>query len=80
MLTFDEENNVVPGQAESFEVSDDGLTYTFHLRDGLKWSDGSDLTAEDFVYSYKRLANPLTAAPYAYDMLCMVKGYDAILI
>lgn len=79
LLTFDEENNVVPGQAESFEVSDDGLTYTFHLRDGLKWSDGSDLTAEDFVYSYKRLANPLTAAPYAYDMLCMVKGYDAIL-
>ena len=35
LLTFDEENNVVPGQAESFEVSDDGLTYTFHLRDGL---------------------------------------------
>lgn len=79
LLIFDEQNNLAPGQAESFDVSEDGLTYTFHLRDGLKWSDGSDLTAEDFVYSYKRLANPLTAAPYAYDMLCMVKGYDAIM-
>lgn len=79
LMTFDADSNIVGGQAESFEVSDDGLTYTFHLRDGLKWSDGSDLTAEDFVYSFKRMANPLTAAPYAYDMLCTVKGYDDIL-
>ena len=76
LLTFDENNDIVPGQAESFDVSDDGLTYTFHLRDGLKWSDGSDFTAEDFVYSWKRLADPMTAAPYAADMLSMVKGYD----
>lgn len=76
LLMFDQENNIVPGQAESFEVSEDGLTYTFHLRDGLKWSDGTPLTAEDFVYTYKRLADPLTAAPYGYDMLCMVKGYE----
>ncbi len=51
LMTFDENNNIVSGQAESYDVSDDGLTYTFHLRDGLKWSDGSDFTAEDFVYS-----------------------------
>ncbi|WP_369293195.1 peptide ABC transporter substrate-binding protein [Clostridium boliviensis] len=76
LLTFDEKNNIVPGQAESYDVSDDGLTYTFHLRDGLKWSDGSDFTAEDFVYSWKRLADPATAAPYAADMLSMIKGYD----
>ena len=76
LLTFDENNDIVPGQAESFDVSDDGLTYTFHLRDGLKWSDGSDFTAEDFVYSWKRLADPMTAAPYAADMLSMVKGYE----
>ena len=56
--------------------SDDGLTYTFHLRDGLKWSDGTPLTANDFVYTFKRVADPLTAAPYGYDLLCMVKGYD----
>lgn len=76
LLTFDENNDIVPGQAESYEVSDDGLTYTFHLRDGLKWSDGSDFTAEDFVYSWKRLADPNTAAPYAADMLSTVKGYE----
>lgn len=76
LLTFDQDNNIIPGQAESYDVSDDGLTYTFHLRDGLKWSDGSDLTAEDFVYSWKHLADPATAAPYAADMLAMVKGYE----
>ncbi len=76
LLKFDKENNIVPGVAESYEVSDDGLTWTFHLRSGLKWSDGSDLTAEDFVYSWKRVANPDTAAPYGYDLLNMVKGYD----
>ena len=77
LLKFDKDNNVVPGVAESYEVSDDGLTWTFKLRDGLKWSDGSDLTAEDFVYSWKRIADPNTAAPYGYDLLNYIKGYDA---
>lgn len=76
LLTFDKDNKIVPGQAETYDVSDDGMTYTFHLRDGLKWSDGTDFTAEDFVYTFKRMADPQTAAPYGYDMLCMVKGYD----
>lgn len=76
LLKFDQDNNVVPGLAESYEVSDDGLTYTFKLREGLKWSDGSDLTAKDFEYSWKRVADPDTAAPYGYDLLNMVKGYD----
>lgn len=75
LLTVDSENKIVPGQAESFEVSEDGLTYTFHLREGLKWSDGTPLTANDFVYSWKRLADPNTAAPYAQDMLGYVKGF-----
>ena len=44
-------------------VSEDGLTYTFTLKDGLKWSDGSDLTAGDFEYSWKRVLNPDTASP-----------------
>ncbi len=76
LLKFDKDNNIVPGVAESYDVSDDGITWTFHLRDGLKWSDGSDLTAEDFVYSWKRVADPETAAPYGYDLLNYVKGYE----
>ncbi|MDO4788041.1 MAG: peptide ABC transporter substrate-binding protein [Johnsonella sp.] len=76
LLKFDQNNNVVAGLAESHEVSEDGLTWTFHLREGLKWSDGSDLTAKDFEYSWKRMADPLTAAPYGYDLLNMIEGYD----
>jgi peptide/nickel transport system substrate-binding protein/oligopeptide transport system substrate-binding protein len=76
LLTIDQKNQIAPGQAESYDVSDDGLTWTFHLRDGLKWSDGSPLTAKDFVYSWKRVCDPLVAAPYAETVLSMVKGYD----
>ena len=60
---------LVPGQAESYEKTenDDGtVTYTFKLRDGIKWSDGKDVTAGDFEYSWKRLVNPETAADYNY--------------
>ena len=76
LLKFDKDNNIVPGLAESYDISQDGLTWTFKLRNGLKWSDGSDLTAEDFVYSWKRVADPATAAPYGYDLLNYIKGYD----
>lgn len=76
LLTTDEEGHYQAGQAETWEVSDDGLTWTFHLRDGLKWSDGSDFTANDFVYSWKRVCDPDVAAPYAETVLGMVKGYD----
>lgn len=76
LMTVDKDGKIVPGQAESYEVSDDGLTYTFHLRKDLKWSDGTPLTANDFVYSYKRFVNPETAAPYALDMLGTFKGYE----
>lgn len=76
LLIVGEDGTLQPGQAESYEVSEDGLTWTFHLRDGLKWSDGSDLTANDFVYSWKRVCDPEVAAPYAETVLGMVKGYD----
>ena len=76
LLKFDKNNDVVPGLAESYEVSDDGITWTFHLRDGLKWSDGSDLCADDFVYSWKRVVDPMTAAPYGYDLMNYVKGFE----
>ncbi len=76
LLIVGEDGTLQPGQAESYEVSEDGLIWTFHLRDGLKWSDGSDLTANDFVYSWKRVCDPEVAAPYAETVLGMVKGYD----
>lgn len=77
LLTIDKDGNLAPGQAESWETSEDGLTWTFYLRDGLKWSDGSALTANDFVYSWKRVCDPAVAAPYAETVLGMVKGFSA---
>jgi peptide/nickel transport system substrate-binding protein/oligopeptide transport system substrate-binding protein len=77
LLVVDEQGQLAPGQAETWETSEDGLTWTFHLRDGLKWSDGSDLTANDFVYSWKRIADPAVAAPYAETVLNPIKGFDA---
>lgn len=75
LVKFDRNNNVVPALAESWEKSDDGLTWTFHLRKNLKWSDGSPLTSKDFAYAWRRIADPATAAPYGYDLLSVVKGY-----
>ena len=75
LLLIDENNEVIPGQADLPEVSEDGLTWTFTMKDGLKWSDGSDLTAKDFEYSFKRLAAPDTAAPYAETVVGMIDGY-----
>ncbi len=76
LLSIDENNQLVGGQAESWEVSEDGLTWTFYLRDNLRWSDGSELTAKDFVYSFKRVCDPMVAAPYAEAVLGMVAGYE----
>jgi len=76
LLTVGQDGTIQPGQAESWESSKDGLTWTFTLRDGLKWSDESPLTAEDFVYSWKRVCDPKTAAPYAETVLGMVEGYE----
>ena len=67
-----------PGQAESVEISEDGLTYTFHLREGLKWSDGTPLTAHDFVYSWQRAVDPATGADYAYMFECIAGYTEAI--
>lgn len=77
LLAVDQDGKLIPGQAESWETSEDGLTWTFHLRDGLKWSDGSDLTAKDFEYSWKRVCDPMVAAPYAETVLGMVEGFSS---
>ena len=57
---------IQPGAAESWDISDDGLTYIFHLRTNGKWSDGKTLTAHDFEYSWKRVVNPDTASEPSY--------------
>lgn len=75
LYTLDKDGVPVPGQAESVEVSDDGKVYTFKLRDGLKWSDGKEITAEDYVYSWNRAISPETAADYEY-MFDVIDGYD----
>ena len=76
LLLINENNEVVGGQAESWEASEDGLTWTFTMRDGLKWSDGTDLNAKDFEYSFKRMVDPNTAAPYAETCLGMIDGFE----
>ena len=71
---------LVNGQASSYEkvVNDDGtVTYTFKIRPDAKWSDGKAVTADDFVYTWQRLATPATAADYCY-MIDMVKGYAEV--
>ena len=66
LMRYNEDGDLEPACAESYEVSEDGLTYTFTLRDGLKWSNGETLDASDFVYSWKRAASPELAADYSY--------------
>jgi ABC-type oligopeptide transport system substrate-binding subunit len=58
LLLFDQNNDLVPGAAERWEVSKDGLTWAFHLRPGSRWSDGRPVTAQDFEYTFKRLLDP----------------------
>jgi len=63
LLARDAASRPRPGVADSWTVSEDGLRYTFHLRENLRWSDGRPLTAEDFVWSYQRLFDPQVASP-----------------
>ena len=75
LMNLDENGTPIPGQAESYEMSEDGLTYTFKLRDGIKWSDGKEITAQDFLYSWNRAIDPMTAADYEY-MFESIAGYS----
>ncbi len=75
LMTLDKDGTPIYGQAKSHTLSEDGKTYTFTLRDDLKWSDGTALKAEDFVYSWNRAVSPATAADYEY-MFDVIDGYD----
>lgn len=65
LVQFDEDLNIVPDLAEGWDVSKDGLTYTFHLRDGLKFHNDDPLTANDFVYTFNRTQDPALSSPHA---------------
>lgn len=62
LLNEDEIGNIVPGVASKWDVSKDGLTYTFHLRPNVKFSDGTPITAQDAVFSIQRLVDPKVAS------------------
>lgn len=68
LVVLDVEQNVVPSLAESWEVSEDGLSWTFELREGVRFSNGRDLTAEDVVYTYDRMLDPATGSGQAWRL------------
>lgn len=78
LMKLDPEGNIVEGTAESYEVSEDGLVYTFKIRDNAKWSDGTPFTADAFVYAWQRLVDPATASQYNY-IIDMVKNANEIM-
>ena len=76
LMTFDEKGELVNGMAKDYKISDDGLTYTFTIRDDAKWSNGDPVTAEDFEFTWKRALDPETASDYA-TILYYIKGGEA---
>jgi oligopeptide transport system substrate-binding protein len=68
----------IPGLAQSWDISPDGCTYTFHLRPNLVWSTGEPITADDVVYSWLRAANPATASDYAGEFFYLKNGEDFV--
>ncbi|PJI84655.1 oligopeptide transport system substrate-binding protein [Yoonia maricola] len=76
----DATGNLVPGVALSHDVSDDGLIYTFNLRENAKWSNGDPVTAGDFVYAWQRAASPELASPYSwYIDLMSIENSGAVI-
>ncbi|MCI1965923.1 MAG: peptide ABC transporter substrate-binding protein [Oscillospiraceae bacterium] len=74
LTKVDKDGKIAKGQAKDIEVSDDGLTYDVTLRDDIKWSDGKDVTAQDFVYAWQRIVDPKTASEYSYMLDPVVNG------
>lgn len=80
LYTYGEDGLPTPALADGYDLSEDGTEYTFHLKSDLKWSDGTPLTAHDFEYSWKRAANPNTAADYGYLFDVFAKEGDEIVV
>lgn len=79
LFAYDDSNEVVADLADSYTVSDDGTVYTFTLIPDLKWSDGSELNANDFVYAWNRAVDEKTAADYSYMFAVIARNEDGTL-
>lgn len=78
LVSLDANDEAVPGMAESWDVSKDQKTYTFHLRKGAKWSNGEEVTAKDFVFAWNQHFNARTGAPYASTWMTKIAGAEDI--
>lgn len=76
----DADGNTIPGVAESWEASEGNTVWTFKLRDTAKWSNGDAVTAGDFVYAWRRAADPATASPYSWyiDLMSIKNGSEVL--
>ena len=79
LVNLDKDFNVIPASAESWEVSEDGLTWTFHIKEGLQWSDGTPLTAHDWVATFQYAADPEHAWDFAWFYAGVLKNWDPII-
>jgi ABC-type transport system substrate-binding protein len=79
LLKYNHDTQLVPYLAESYEISEDGLSYTFYLRDGIKFHNGRDIVAEDFKLQWERILDPALAAQASHDYLGSIVGAEAIL-
>ncbi len=78
LVTIGQDGAAVPGQAEGWTVSDDGLVYRFTLRPGLQWSNGAPLTAEDFAWSWRRTVDPKTGSKYAFPFYPILNAEEIV--
>ena len=76
LVVLDNNLELIPSNAESWEVSEDGLTWSFHLREGLVWSDGTPVTANDYVASWQYMASPESAYDFVWMWLGVIEGWD----
>lgn len=74
LMKKDQDGNLVPGMAKEYKLEDDGVTYTFTLRDDIKWSNGDPVTAHDFEFSWKRVLDADLGSTYAYQLYYLKNG------
>ena len=77
LVRYNTQSELVPGAAKDWDVSDDGLVFTFHLNEGMKWSNGLPVTAGDFAYAWKRVLTPEFGAAGAYMIYNYVANAEA---